>query len=219
MNTQQLSCVLEDWGLIDYREAYTRQKVLVNRVIGGENPHLILCEHPAVLTVGRMTKPDSLLWSAERIQSAGVSVVPIDRGGDVTLHAPGQLVVYPIFNLNDRRRDLKVFLEQLEEVVIDLLKEFDILAGSMSGQRGVWVGKNKIASIGIGVRKWVSYHGVGLNVNTDLGLFRIIRPCGLNVEMTSIEKLRGKPVDMAIVKSKMISHLSDRFGLSIRQEL
>lgn len=210
-----MSCVIQDWGLLDYQEAYARQKALVNRVIAGENPHLVLCEHPAVLTVGRMTKADSILWPAENIKAAGVSVVSIDRGGDITLHAPGQLVVYPIFNLNDRGRDLKIFLEDLEQVVIDLLKEFDILAGSIQGQRGVWTGKDKIASIGIGVRKWVSYHGVGLNVNTDLSLFRMIRPCGLDVAMTSIAKLKGAPVDMAAVKSKMVRHFSERFGLSL----
>lgn len=209
MNTKQMSYVLEDWGLIGYLEAYQRQKDLVNRVIAGESPRLILCEHPAVLTMGRMTKPENLLWTAESIKAQGVDVISVDRGGDVTLHAPGQLVVYPILNLSDRGRDLKVFLEELEQVVIDLLKEFDILAGSIEGQRGVWVGKDKIASIGIGVRKWVSYHGLGLNVNTDLKLFRMIRPCGLNVQMTSIEKLKGAPVDMNVVKEKFV----DRFKL------
>lgn len=214
MKAHQLTCVVEDWGLVDYQDAYARQKALVNRVIAGDNPHLVLCEHPAVLTVGRMTKPDSILWPAENITAAGVSVLPIDRGGDITLHAPGQLVVYPIFNLNDRGRDLKLFLEDLQQVVIDLLKEFDILAGGIEGQRGVWAGKDKIASIGIGVRKWVSYHGIGLNVNTDLALFRMIRPCGLDVAMTSIAKLKGSQVDMTVVKDSMIGHFSNRFKLN-----
>ena len=211
MHTKQMSYVLEDWGLIGYLEAYERQKDLVNRVIAGESPRLILCEHPAVLTMGRMTKPENLLWTTESIKAQGVDVISVDRGGDVTLHAPGQLVVYPIINLADRGRDLKVFLEELEQVVIDLLKEFDILAGSINGQRGVWVGKDKIASIGIGVRKWVSYHGLGLNVNTDLKLFRMIRPCGLNVQMTSIGKLKGAPVDMNVVKEKIINHFLNHF--------
>lgn len=211
MHTKQMSYVLEDWGLIGYLEAYERQKDLVNRVIAGESPRLILCEHPAVLTMGRMTKPENLLWTTESIKAQGVDVISVDRGGDVTLHAPGQLVVYPIINLADRGRDLKVFLEELEQVVIDLLKEFDILAGSINGQRGVWVGKDKIASIGIGVRKWVSYHGLGLNVNTDLKLFGMIRPCGLDVQMTSIGKLKGAPVDMNGVKEKIINHFLNHF--------
>lgn len=215
MNVKQLSCIIQDWGLIDYQQAYERQKALVNRVITGENPHLILCEHPAVLTSGRMTRPENILWPVEDIKAREVEVVPIDRGGDITLHAPGQIVVYPIFNLNDHGRDLKVFLEKLEQVVIDLLTEFDILAGSMNGQRGVWVGRDKIASIGIGVRKWVSYHGVGLNVNTDLKLFTMIRPCGLNVSMTSMAKLKGAPVDMTLVKEKVVGQFVRHFELNV----
>lgn len=213
MNIHQSACVIQDWGLIPYQEAFVRQKELVSRVINGEEPHLVVCEHPAVLTIGRMTKPDSLLWSQNDIKEAGVEVVSIDRGGDVTLHAPGQLVVYPIFDLNDRGRDLKLFLEELEEVVIDLLTDFGILAGSIDGQRGVWVGREKIASIGIGVRKWVSYHGVGLNVNTNLALFRMIRPCGLDVQMTSIQKLIGAPVDIRQVKARLITHFGSKFNL------
>lgn len=213
MNIHQSACVIQDWGLIPYQEAFVRQKELVSRVINGEEPHLVICEHPAVLTIGRMTKPDSLLWSPNDIKEAGVEVASIDRGGDITLHAPGQLVVYPIFDLNDRGRDLKLFLEELEEVVIDLLTDFGILAGSIDGQRGVWVGREKIASIGIGVRKWVSYHGVGLNVNTDLALFRMIRPCGLDVQMTSIQKLIGAPVDMSQVKARLITHFGSKFNL------
>ncbi len=213
MNINQTSCVIQDWGLIPYQEALERQKQTVNRVIAGEGPYLILCEHPAVLTMGRMTKQDSLLWALDDIKAVGVDVVPIDRGGDITLHAPGQLVVYPIFDLTDRGRDLKMFLEQLEHVVIDLLREFDILADSVDGQRGVWVAKDKIASIGIGVRKWVTYHGVGLNVNIDLSLFRMIRPCGLDVRMTSIQKLKGSPIAMSVVKEKIVNRFYERFNL------
>ena len=211
MITKHTHCLVEDWGLIDYQKAYDRQKELVNRVIAGEEPRLILCEHPAVLTMGRMTKPENLLWNAESIKAQGVDLVYVDRGGDVTLHAPGQLIVYPIIDLCDRGRDLRVFLKQLEQVVIALLKEFDILAGSINGQRGVWVGKDKIASMGIGVRKWVSYHGVGLNVNTDLDLFRMIRPCGLNVTMTSIKKIKSVPIDMNLVKEKIADHFLNYF--------
>ncbi len=213
MNAQQSSCVIQDWGLIPYQNAFARQKELVSRVISGAGPHLVVCEHPPVLTVGRMTKPDSLLWSLKDIKASGVEVASIDRGGDITLHAPGQLVVYPIFDLNDRGRDLKLFLVELEEVVIDLLTDFGILAGSIDGQRGVWVGRDKIASIGIGVRKWVSYHGIGLNVNTDLSLFRMIRPCGLDVQMTSIQKIKKTPIDMGQVKERMIAHFGSKFNL------
>jgi lipoate-protein ligase B len=215
MNTKQLTLTREDWGLITYQKAFERQKDLVKKVIEGDTPKLIFCEHPAVLTLGRMTKDESLLWSKENILAQGVDVIRVDRGGDVTLHAPGQLIIYPILNLNNRGRDLKIYLEQLEQVVIDLLKEFDILACSINGQRGVWIGKDKIASIGIGVRKWVSYHGVGLNVNTDLELFRMIRPCGLNVAMTSIKKIKGTSIDVNLVKTKVIEHFGRIFNLKI----
>lgn len=214
MSTELSTCGVEDWGLMEYSEAYKRQKQRVERVIAGDPGCLIFCEHPAVLTLGRMTKKENLLWPMPMIQAKGVSVVSIDRGGDVTLHAPGQLVMYAVFNLSLVDRDLKRYLEQLQEVVIDLLKEFDILAGGINGQRGVWAGKDKIASIGVGVRKWVSYHGIGLNVNTDLELFRMIRPCGLDVAMTSMQKIKGQAIDISLVKEKAVQVFCERFGLT-----
>lgn len=213
MKTEFSTCVVEDWGLINYQQAYARQKEEAERVIAGAPARLIFCEHPAVLTLGRMTKRENLLWPKELIESKDVSIVPIDRGGDVTLHAPGQLVIYSIMNLSVVERNLKRYLEQLQEVVIDLLKEFDILAEGLNGQRGVWAGKDKIASIGVGVRKWVSYHGIGLNVNTDLELFRMIRPCGLDVAMTSMKKLKGQPVDINLVKEKAVRLFCNQFNL------
>src|SRR5579863_7736559 len=126
--------VVEDWGLVDYTSAFERQKACLARVLDGAPDHLILCEHPPVLTLGRMTNPDSLLYQREDIEKRGVMVTSVDRGGDVTLHAPGQLVVYPIFNLNKRGKDLKVYMERLEEVAVDLLKNFGILAISIPGK-------------------------------------------------------------------------------------
>ncbi len=195
---------IEDWGLIDYKEAYERQKMVVNEVINGASDCLIFCEHPPVLTLGRMTNPDSLLYTRETIEAKGVAIYPIDRGGDVTLHAPGQLVVYPIVNLNQHGRDLKVYMQKLEQMAVDLLNSFGILAVSVPGKRGVFVNQDKIISIGVGVRKWVTYHGLGINVNTDLSLFRLIKPCGLSVEMTSMQKIKGQFVPMADVKSAVV---------------
>jgi len=203
--------VVEDWGLIDYADAYNRQKTCVQSVMTGEEDRLILCEHPAVLTLGRMTKPDSLLYQREDIQARGVMITSVDRGGDVTLHAPGQLIVYPIFNLNKRGKDLKVYMEKLEEVAVDLLRNFGILAISITGKRGVFVGPDKIISIGVGVRKWVTYHGLGINVNTDLSLFNLIKPCGLNVRMTSIQKLNGHVMPMKDVKIKVAELFHKKF--------
>jgi len=204
--------IIEDWGLINYTEALERQKRCVQEVINGAEDRLILGEHPPVLTLGRMTNPDSLLYQRQEIEERGVLVTGVDRGGDVTLHAPGQLIVYPIFNLNKRGKDLKLYMEQLEEVAVDLLKNFGILAISISGQRGVFVGPDKIISIGVGVRKWVTYHGLGINVNTDLSLFNLIKPCGLNVRMTSMQKLKGHPVAMKDVKVRITELFQRNFG-------
>ncbi len=203
--------IVEDWGLVDYAEGYDRQRQCVQRVIEGAVDHLIFCEHPPVLTLGRMTNPDSLLYQRHDIEERGVTIINVDRGGDVTLHAPGQLIVYPIFNLNKHGKDLKAYMEKLEEVAVDLLKNFGILAISISGQRGVFVGDDKIISIGVGVRKWVTYHGLGINVATDLSLFNLIKPCGLNVCMTSMQKLKGHPVSMKDVKAKVVELFQKRF--------
>lgn len=213
--------VIEDWGVIDYDQAYQRQRQLVDQVIAGAEGRVILCEHPPVLTLGRMTKSDSLLYSREEIENKGVVITSIDRGGDVTLHAPGQLVVYLIFDLNGMGRDLKVFMQRLEQVAVDLLKEFGILAISIPGQRGVYVpssrvfpqvvGAQKLVSIGVGVRKWVTYHGLGINVSTDLSLFRLIRPCGLDVGMTSMQQVLKRSINMADVKMTCVKMIEKYF--------
>ncbi len=194
--------IIEDWGTINYLDAYKRQKECVQRVFEGAPDYLIFCEHPAVLTLGRMTSPGSLLYQHKDIEARGISITKVDRGGDVTLHAPGQLVVYPVFNLNNRNKDLKLYMQRLEELAVDLLKNFGILAISIPGKRGVFVGHDKIISIGVGVRKWVTYHGLGINVNTDLSLFNVIKPCGLDVRMTSMQKLKGHAIPMQHVKTK-----------------
>ena len=207
--------VVEDWGLVNYADAYERQKICVQNVVEGAGDHLILCEHPAVLTLGRMTKPESLLYQRQEIAERGVMVTNVDRGGDVTLHAPGQLIVYPIFNLYNYVKDLKIYMEKLQEVAVDLLRNFGILAISVPGKRGVFVGPDKIISIGVGVRKWVTYHGLGINVNTDLSLFNLIKPCGLNVRMTSMQKLKGHAILMKDVKTKVIELFQKYFYPSI----
>ena len=207
-----MQIIVEDWGLINYAESYERQKKCVQNVIAGAGDHLVLCEHPAVLTLGRMTNPQSLLYQPEEIKERGVMIERVDRGGDVTLHAPGQLIVYPVFNLNKRGKNIKVYMEKLQEVAVDLLKNFGILAISIPGQRGVFVGPDKIISIGVGVRKWVTYHGLGINVNTDLSLFDLIKPCGLNVRMTSMQKLKGRAVSMRDVKAKVAELFQGHFN-------
>ena len=210
------SIIVEDWGLIQYLEAFELQKKCVQNVLAGSEDHLILCEHPPVLTLGRMTDPNSLLYQRREIEARGVTIANVDRGGDVTLHAPGQLIVYPIFNLNNHGKNLKAYMEKLEELAVDLLKNFGILAISIPGKRGVFVEasnqvQDKIISIGVGVRKWVTYHGLGINVNTDLSYFKLIKPCGLDVRMTSMQQLLGHELVMQDVKTSVIEQFQRYF--------
>lgn len=202
----------KDLGLIPYHEAYQIQMKTVAAVISGAPNTVFLCEHPAVLTLGRIAAEQNILVSPEELNNRKVELAKIDRGGEVTLHNPGQLVVYPIINLNEQGRGLRAYLHKLEQVAIDLLDDFDILARRIEGQRGVWVGSRKIASIGVGVKKWVSYHGIAINVCNDLSLFSIIRPCGLDVQMASIESLKASPVKMPEVKRRFMHHWQRHFS-------
>ncbi len=210
-------CQVEDWGLIDYLKAYQIQKQKVTEVLAGRPHVLILCEHPLVFTLGRLYQVENLLWSREELIRHKYAVIPIDRGGDVTLHSPGQLICYPIFNLNSLKsgKDLRDFLRKLEQVAIDLLKDFDILANRIFGRTGVFVGQEKIVSLGIGVKKWVTFHGMAINVSNDLNLFGMIRPCGLNVQMTSIERIKNNKVALDAVKERLIHHMRKDFNFSI----
>ncbi|MDP8265537.1 MAG: lipoyl(octanoyl) transferase LipB [Candidatus Aceula meridiana] len=212
-----IPCKIYDLGLIDYNQAYRRQKQALSGVISGGENVLFLCEHPAVFTLGRLDKKDNFSCSLREIEKKNIPVVPIDRGGKITFHGQGQLLVYPIFDLNCFGKDLKFFMHQMEEVLIDFLQEFGIVANRVPGHTGAWVKDKKIASIGIGVRKWVSYHGLAVNLNTNLDSFRMIKPCGLNVEMTSLEKQLGYKINMPQAKQKMIRCFQKIFCLGIEE--
>ena len=210
-NTKNI-CEVLDLGLIDYAAAYGIQKESVARVLAGGAQTILLCEHPAVITLGRLSQGANIL-NEEAVIRQEIRVVPIDRGGDVTLHAPGQMVVYPILNLAQSNRDLRLYMHKLEQVAIALLKGFGIVANRISGKTGVFVGPDKLASLGIGVRKWVTYHGLGINVNTDLKLFELIKPCGLDVRMTSIARINGEVVEMKEVKKRLVECFRREFEL------
>lgn len=210
-------CVLKDLGLVDYHQAYKIQKQCVEELLSGGPQTLIFCEHLPVLTLGRLSNETNILISKQQLTQKGIDVHYVDRGGDVTLHAPGQLVLYPIFDLGHMGKDLRRYLYQLEQVTIDLLGDFDIVANRFSGKTGVWVRDEKIASIGIGVRRWISFHGLAINVTTNLDLFSVIRPCGLDVHMTSMSKIKGE-VNMTQVKKSMVKRLSEQFHLDINND-
>jgi len=200
-------------GNINYEDAYAIQKSSVESVLNGDHPQLLLCTHPCVLTMGRLAQEKHVLVSSEELARRNVAVHAIDRGGEVTLHAPGQLVIYPILNLTYFEKDLRRYFYQLEQVAIDLLGRFDIVASRFPGKTGVWVGPRKIVSMGVGVRKWVAYHGLAINVNTDLNLFSMIRPCGLDVEMTSMSEVKGEVIDLKEVEDEIIDCFSNHFQL------
>lgn len=172
--------VVEDWGRVPFREAYARQVAYVEEVRAGTRPDtLVFVEHDPVFTLGANFHEENLLLPREEYAERGFDLVKTDRGGDVTYHGPGQLVAYPIFDLTSRGRDLHRWLRELEEVVIRTLAEFGIEGRRFPPHTGVWVGDRKIAAIGIKVRRWVSFHGIALNVANDLSPFDLIVPCGI----------------------------------------
>ena len=188
-----------DLGLSDYKEAYSLQCEVRDKVASGalENT-LIITEHKNVITIGRRGSRDNIF------RTEGMEVLDVDRGGDVTYHCPGQLVAYPIFKLENEARDIHGFLRFLEEVGIDFLTRYGVEAGTIPGFTGIWVKDAKIGSIGIGVKKWVTYHGIAININPDLSRFSFIRPCGIKgVKMTSLENLLEEGLDIEDVKSKL----------------
>jgi lipoyl(octanoyl) transferase len=181
-------------GRMPYGEALTLQRDLAARRIAGDLPRdlLVLVEHPPVITLGRGFQPRHLPAPPEFLAARGVEVHEVERGGDVTFHGPGQLVGYPIFDLKDHRQDLHWFLRQLEEALIRALGETGIVGERVAGYTGVWTRGRKIASIGIHVRQWVTWHGFALNVTTDLSWFDLIVPCGIpDVRMTSVQRELG----------------------------
>jgi lipoyl(octanoyl) transferase len=183
-----------DLGTVPYGVALERQRSLAEDRIAGRLAHdlLLLVEHPPVVTLGRGTRSASLPIAPEALRSRGIDVFEIERGGDVTYHGPGQLVGYPIFDLAQHRKDLHWFLRQIEGALIGALERFGIPGERREGYTGVWTRGRKIASIGIHVRQWVTWHGFALNVTTDLSPFSLIVPCGIpDVVMTSMARERA----------------------------
>ena len=183
-------CAVLELGRIDYGSALAlQQRIVAERKSGTGGDHLLLLEHPHVITLGRNGHMENLLAGNEVLRSAGISFHPTDRGGDVTYHGPGQLVGYPILDLREWKRDVGAYVRAIEQTMIDTLADFGIAAGRIPKLTGVWAGERKIGAIGVHISRWVTSHGFALNVTTDLTYFQYIVPCGLTKPVTSMAAL------------------------------
>ncbi|MDD5045050.1 MAG: lipoyl(octanoyl) transferase LipB [Candidatus Omnitrophica bacterium] len=196
-----------DLGLTRYRETLAIQKDVWQKVKNGALPSsIIVCQHYPVITLGRNAKRENILAEIGQIQKQGIEIIEVDRGGDVTYHGPGQLVFYPIFDLKVFGQDIHLFLRKLEEVVISYLKDYGISSHRLNNLTGVWVENKKIASIGISIRNWITYHGLSINIQHDcLNNFKFIRPCGMDIQTTSLEDALGRKNDMEQAKRNLIN--------------
>ena len=203
-----------DLGLRPYREVWEIQHRLHEAVRAGEEPETwIFVEHTPTITLGRNAKRENVLISPELLAARGIDVVEIERGGDVTYHGPGQLVVYPIRKL-ERFREVVPLVRSLEAAVIATCADFGIVAERWSEHAGVWVGRNQICAIGLAVQKMVSLHGIALNVSTALDYDRLINPCGLlDRGITSLSHELGRELSLAEAREALLPHLAAEFGL------
>ena len=210
-----MHCQVEQLGVLDYAAALQLQREKVGlRKAGAVPDTLLLLEHPHVYTLGRNARRENLLVSSRQLTELGAQVYETDRGGDVTYHGPGQLVGYPILDLTKHRRDLSWYIRSLEEVFIGVAGDFGIRAGRLAGSPGVWVGNEKLVAMGVHVSSWITSHGFAFNVNTDLGYFDGIVPCGLRDKgVTSLRKLGGGPVEMGTALERVVEHFGMVFGL------
>lgn len=204
-----------DWQLISYADAWQKQTDLFNELVRAKlagEPYLnnlIACEHPHVYTLGKSGKDQNMLISEEQLQKMGASLYHIDRGGDITYHGPGQIVCYPILNLEDYRLGLKEYIHLLEEAVINVCSRYGVTAGRLDGATGVWLDggtprARKICAIGVRSSHFVTMHGLAFNINTDLKYFHYINPCGfIDKGVTSIEKELNQRIDVNQTKAML----------------
>lgn len=210
-------CDVKFLGRVRYGDGLRIQRDLVVRRIADEIPDtLLLLEHEPVVTLGRVARAEHVLVDRERLAQMGVEIHDTDRGGDVTYHGPGQVVGYPIVDLNGLRRDVKWYLEQLEEVMIRTCARYGVEAARRPGMTGAWVGSEKIGAIGVRVERWVTSHGFAFNVATDLRSFGLIVPCGLQGEgVTSLSALLGRAVEL----ERVTRDVAETFGAVFQREL
>jgi len=203
-------------GLMDYGKAWDLQHDLWSRRVQGELPDLLLLlEHPHVITLGRRGNRSHLIVSPEVLEAMKIPIFHVERGGDITYHGPGQMMVYPILDLKDYGYRLIRYIDQLEEVILHVLKDFGIDGRRDPSNRGVWVNSDKIASIGVAIKRWVSFHGFSLNYETDLKYFDLINPCGLEgKKVTSMAKILGKKISREELAEKISYYFKGIFEMN-----
>jgi lipoyl(octanoyl) transferase len=224
----------EDWGLIAYQAAWDKQETIFKQLVDQKfdqriNPEkvhnkllnqLIFCQHPPVYTLGKSGKLENLLLDEIGLEKYGASFFPINRGGDITFHGPGQLVGYPIFDLEQFFTDIHKYLRFLEEAIISTLAHYGVLGGRYEGYTGVWIDPDKpsarkICAMGVRCSRWVTMHGFAFNVHTDLSYFNHIIPCGIDDKaVTSLEKELGKKVDFNEVAQLLKTNIAKQFSFT-----
>ena len=222
-----------DLGLIDYKEAWDFQETIFNNTIqekiqirNGDNSlqtknYLLFCEHPHVFTLGKSGSESNLLLNELELEQEAATFYKINRGGDITYHGPGQLVAYPIFDLDHFFTDIHKYMRFLEEAVIQTLADFGIISGRVEGLTGVWIDGDtskarKICALGVKSSRWVTMHGIGFNVNSDLNYFTHIIPCGIDDKaVTSMQQELGRKLDLQEVSSVLKNKLAQLFEFEL----
>ncbi|HLT88231.1 lipoyl(octanoyl) transferase [Sphingobacterium allocomposti] len=222
-----------DWGLTDYQEAWDRQEEIFTRTVAVKNEnringtagstpnHLIFTEHPHVYTLGKSGHEEYLLLDEAGLKEKNATFYKINRGGDITYHGPGQIVGYPILDLDNFFTDIHLYLRTLEEAVIRTCAGYGIKAGRYEGYTGVWIDADngnarKICAMGVRASRWVTMHGFAFNVNVDLSYFGHIIPCGIDdKDVTSLERELGRKLDVEEVKYTLKQHIADLFGMEL----
>jgi lipoyl(octanoyl) transferase len=225
VNRVTKNCWVVDLGLIPYAPACELQRELVEaRKVSTIPDVLLFCEHPHVITLGRNGKREHLRANDRLRAQMKVEFHATDRGGDITYHGPGQVLGYPILDLAEHRRDIRWYVEQLEETMIRATRDFGIESHRVPGKHGIWVGpangtgvaEEKLAALGVHLSRWVTSHGCAYNVSTDLRYFDLIVPCGIpDARATSLERILGAAIETAEAKARLSAHFADVFGFSL----
>lgn len=224
----------QDWGVLDYQQSWDKQEEILtsivaqktdNRVTGTENPtsnYLIFVQHPHVYTLGKSGKPENLLLDENGLKEKEATYYKINRGGDITYHGPGQLVGYPILDLENFFTDIHLYLRTLEEAIIQTLAHYEIVAGRYEGYTGVWLDADnekarKICAMGVRCSRWVTMHGFAFNVNANLDYFKNIVPCGIDdKDVTSMQRELGRELDMEEVKAVLKGKIAALFEMELK---